>query len=180
MSESLPEFRYHPDPVATGSIVESEESCRCCGNQRGFIYTGPVYALGQGDRELCPWCISDGSAAAMFDASFTDVALGFQDGVTVEVIEQVAKRTPGFIGWQQAHWLFHCNDAAAFLGLAGYAELPVHEDAIESIRQECRDVGLPGDKIDDYVENLHVDGDATAYLFKCLHCGRHLAYSDLS
>ena len=27
MSEPLPRFVYHPDPIATGSIVESDEVC---------------------------------------------------------------------------------------------------------------------------------------------------------
>jgi uncharacterized protein len=41
----LPVFRYHPDPIASGSIVASGAQCACCGARRGFIYTGPVYYL---------------------------------------------------------------------------------------------------------------------------------------
>jgi uncharacterized protein CbrC (UPF0167 family) len=33
-----------------------------------------------------------------------------------EVLEQIARRTPGFSGWQQEHWLYHCGDGAAFEG----------------------------------------------------------------
>jgi uncharacterized protein CbrC (UPF0167 family) len=32
----------------------------------------------------------------------------------------------------------------------------------------------------DYVRSLRADGDATGYLFRCLHCGTHLAYTDMS
>ena len=27
----LPAFKYHPDPVATGSVLRSEAECCCCG-----------------------------------------------------------------------------------------------------------------------------------------------------
>lgn len=38
---TLPKFKYHPDPVATGHLVESDTACACCGQVRGYIYTGP-------------------------------------------------------------------------------------------------------------------------------------------
>ena len=44
MSDSLPTFRYHEDPLATGSIVSSPNACRRCGRQRGYIYVGPINA----------------------------------------------------------------------------------------------------------------------------------------
>ncbi|MBQ0974293.1 CbrC family protein [Streptomyces sp. RK31] len=31
MSDGLPSFRHHPDPVATGSIRASTDRCVCCG-----------------------------------------------------------------------------------------------------------------------------------------------------
>src|SRR5580698_1256897 len=43
MSEKLPSFRYHPDPLATGAVKPSDVVCSCCQRNRGFIYTGPVY-----------------------------------------------------------------------------------------------------------------------------------------
>ena len=43
MSEPLPVFRYHPDPVRTGSIAASVKECRCCGRSRGYIYTLAPY-----------------------------------------------------------------------------------------------------------------------------------------
>lgn len=35
-------------------------------------------------------------------------------------------------------------------------------------------------QVEDYLQRLHADGDATAYPFECLHCGDYLAYSDRS
>jgi uncharacterized protein CbrC (UPF0167 family) len=165
----IPEFPYHPDPRATGFVRLSDARCLACGERRGFVYTGPVYASEELDGSLCPWCIADGSAADKYDAEFTDVGWGVPAGVPADVVEQVATRTPGFSAWQQEHWLYHCGDACAFLGLVGWTELELHPDAVESLRQE-HDRG--------YLRTLDADGEATAYLFRCRHCDRHLAYAD--
>ena len=61
--------------------------------------------------------IADGTAAERFDAEFTDVGTHVPDDVPREVLEQIARRTPGFSGWQQEHWLYHCGDGAAFEGV---------------------------------------------------------------
>jgi uncharacterized protein len=118
--DSLPTFRYHPDPIATGSIVESEYDCVCCGQRRGYIYTGPVYAIEEHVEDICPWCIASGDAHAKLDADFTDtVAIGggAWDEVPAAVIEEIAFRTPGFAGWQQERWWTHCGDGAEFIGV---------------------------------------------------------------
>jgi uncharacterized protein CbrC (UPF0167 family) len=164
MPEPLPTFRYHPDPVATGSVEASDGRCPRCEQARGFAYVGPVHA-DEDVEGLCPWCIADGSAAERFDAEFTEV-----DGeVPDEVLVELTQRTPGFTGWQEERWLVHCDEGAAYLGRIGYDELAAHPDALAMVRDE---VG------DDHTEALHPDGDATGYLFRCLHCGAHLAYAD--
>lgn len=105
---ALPTFKYHPDPEATGHIIKSDTKCVCCGEDRGFIYTGPVYALEEYGQQICPWCIADGSAHEKLDASFTDeVGIGgggMWDEVSKEIIEELSHRTPGFYGWQQEQW----------------------------------------------------------------------------
>ena len=30
MAEPLPTFRYHPDPIGTGSIAPTDEECEAC------------------------------------------------------------------------------------------------------------------------------------------------------
>jgi uncharacterized protein CbrC (UPF0167 family) len=170
----LPGFPYHPNPLATGSVEAFETQCASCGQRRGFIYRGPVYSVEEVVDRLCPWCIADGSAAEKFEAEFTDVGWGVPPDVPPPVVQEVATRTPGFSGWQQEHWLYHCGDAAAFLGRAGWVELQRYPEAIESLRQE---VG-PSEELERYLTALDADGDATAYLFQCRHCQRHLAYSD--
>jgi uncharacterized protein CbrC (UPF0167 family) len=81
-------------------------------------------------------------------------------------------------GWQQEHWLYHCGDAAAFLGRVGWAELQSHPDAVESLRQEHGADARPAEEVDEHLTALEKEGEATAYLFRCRHCGRQLAYSD--
>ena len=92
----LPTFKYHPDPLATGSVAESDTECVCCGQVRGYIYTGPVYAIEEYYNCICPWCIADGSAYEKLDAMFTDDAgiggYGEWDEVAEEVIEAVTQR----------------------------------------------------------------------------------------
>ncbi len=170
--EPLPTFRYHPDPVSTGSVRVSGAVCLACGRSRGYIYVGPVYAVDEFDSALCPWCIADGSAARIFDAAFTDVGSGVPAGVAPTVLDEVEHRTPGFQGWQQEHWLYHCDDAAAFVGRAGHAELLRAPGALDDL------LARQGPSSALEVEALDADGDRTAYLFRCVVCGAHLAYAD--
>ncbi|WP_330305041.1 MULTISPECIES: CbrC family protein [unclassified Streptomyces] len=163
----LPYFPYHPDPLATGSLVPSRTRCACCGQPRGYVYAGPVYAVAGLSHALCPWCLADGSAAARYEAQFTEV-----DGrVPADVVRTVEQRTPGFGGWQQERWLTHCEDAAVFLGRAGIRELTPHPDALEA---------LAADFGEEFLSVLDADGQPTAYLFRCRHCARHLAYADFT
>ncbi len=45
---SLPTFKYHPDPLATGSVIESNVECVCCGQARGLH----LYRPGLRDRRV--------------------------------------------------------------------------------------------------------------------------------
>ncbi len=178
---TLPTFKYHPDPLATGSIVPSETECVCCGQARGYIYTGPVYAVEDYDQSICPWCIADGSAHDKLDASFTDeVGIGgggMWDEVPDAVVEEVAHRTPGFSGWQQEQWWTHCGDAGQFLGRAGRKELTAFgPQAIAAIQEEA---GLSaGPEWDGFLAALDKDSSPTAYIFRCRKCGQLGGYQD--
>ncbi len=168
----FPSFKYHPDPVATGNVEPSDHPCICCGQARGYIYVGPVFAFEDYQDRICPWCIADGSANAKLDANFTDEAgiggYGDWDDVPADVIAAVAYRTPGFNGWQQEQWWTHCGDAAAFLGRKGSEELEtLGADAVEAIKQST---GLEGSDWDNFYRALHKDGSPTAYIFRCTHC----------
>ena len=172
----LPAFRYHPDPIATGSVEASDAVCECCDRVRGFVYTGPVYSVEEVGH-LCPWCIASGEAHERFDAAFTDAT--DLDGVPDSVRAEVEERTPGFSGWQQERWLGHHGDACAFLGPAGYPEVEAYgsPDLRASL---SRDLGWPEDEFAEYYAGLEREGQPTAYVFRCLHCGTLLGYSDFT
>ena len=137
----LPVFTYHPDPVATGSVVRREVNCASCGLRRGYTYVGPVYAIDELGDSLCPWCVADGSAAERFDAEYNDVPWTVPGEVSEEVTDIILHRTLGFSGWQQGSWMDHCGDAAVFLGPAGYAELSGLPDVLEMIGLDFRASG---------------------------------------
>ena len=176
MVEPMPVFRYHPNPIATGSVVASSAACLACGQTRGFIYVGPVHAVEEVGEGLCPWCISDGTAASKFSAEFTDAAIDAPAGLPASVLDELCRRTPGYDSWQQDQWLYHCGDGCAFLGAVGRADLEAYPDALEMLRGD-----LPGweeGDVEAYIDGLSATGSPTAYLFSCMHCGQHLAYSD--
>jgi len=181
-SEALPTFKYHPDPIATGSVAVSDNECVCCQQARGYIYTGPVYSEDEHADDICPWCIADNSAHANLGAEFIDPVgvggYGEWEEVSAPIYEEVASRTPGFSGCQQEKWFTCCADAAAFLGRAGYKELlAMGAGAIEAIRVESQ---LEGAEWEEYLKGLKKDGEPTAYLFRCLHCHKIGGYSDFS
>jgi len=177
----LPAFKYHPEPLKTGSISASDAECACCGERRGYVYNGPVYAKGELDSQLCPWCIGDGAAHEKFEADFTDTSgigsYGAWTSVAPDIIREVAQRTPGFSGWQQERWWTHCGDAAEFLGQAGAREVIDAGPAL--IKRLREDLGWPrGGAFDAYIGSLRKEDGPTAYLFRCRHCGQFGGYSD--
>ena len=180
MPDPLPEVRYHPDPLATGAIEASHAICIACGRARGYIYTGPVYAERELDKRVCPWCIADGTAHQQLGAEFIDVegigGYGTWQPVPVGVVRELVERTPCFSGWQQERWFTCCGDAAAFIGRAGKTELlAAGETALEIVRAEA---GYEGSEWEEYLDVLDANGSPTAYLFRCLHCGKNGGYSD--
>jgi uncharacterized protein CbrC (UPF0167 family) len=175
----LPVFRYHLDPIASGSIAASDAKCACCGETRGFAYSGPAYCEAELDEALCPWCIADGSAHARFDASFCDPA-GFPDAIPPETVEEIAYRTPGFSSWQQERWLTCCGDADAFLGPIGYTELLERYPLLEGslMMHIVHELGISGATATRFLRALHRENGPTAYVFACRHCDAQMAYID--
>ena len=96
------------------------------------------------------------------------------------VLEEISRRTPGFSGWQQERWLYHCADAAAFLGVVGWSDVENLPDAVSSLIADLADLGVEAADADEQVRSLSRGGDLSGYLFRCLHCGTHVAYSDAS
>ena len=181
--DTLPTFRFHPDPLGTGSVQPSDEECTVCGQVRGHIYVGPVYAEDEYEECICPWCIADGSAHKRLEAMFHDpdsiggVGGRDWDRVPPASVDEIALRTPGFSGWQQERWWSHCGDAACFIGRAGHAELQrAGPTAIAAIREDAG--RMSDEEWDWFFRALHKDMGPTAYLFRCLKCSAIGGYQD--
>jgi uncharacterized protein len=164
---ALPVFKYHPDPLATGSVIESNAVCRCCGQNRGYIYTSSVYASEDLDNEICPWCIGDGRAAENFGATFVDDRPLREAGIEEAIILEVTTKTPGYDTWQGDVWLSHCNDACAFLGDAP------KEDVVKIANEHIQVNGgewIDAEMMKEIAKGYRPKGSPAFYKFKCLHC----------
>jgi uncharacterized protein CbrC (UPF0167 family) len=177
---SLPLFKYHPDPIASGSIVVSDGQCRACGRHRGYVYIGAVYSTHDLDNALCPWCIFDGTAHRLFEAEFIDAKAigdyGRWDAVPDSVIEAVCFHTPSFNSWQEERWYTHCGDAAEFVAPVGAPEMRNLDPSLyKAIAEES---GFVREELAEYMAMLDKDAGPTAYAFRCRICGAWGGYSD--
>lgn len=169
----LPKFKYHPDPVATGAVVKSDEECARCRQVRGYLYDGAPYAIADG-LKICPWCIADGSAAKEFNATFVQ---SIEQDLAKDIQAEVMERTPGYISWQGEFWLCHCNDACEFHGdftRAGLAALKLEDE------QRFLD---DNDWVEDWPRikaEYQPASHLALYKFVCRHCGAVRIGADLS
>jgi uncharacterized protein CbrC (UPF0167 family) len=179
ISDPLPAFRYHPDPLDTGSIRPFDARCVVCKRRRGFIYTGPVYTEDDAANAICPWCIADGSAHRTLGATFVHNQ-AFPAETPDEVIDTIVERTPGYSAWQAEEWPSCCGDAAAFIGPLGIAEIRAKYRHLESflMSQIVHGLGISGGAATRFLESLRRDASPTAYLFKCLHCDEPQVHVD--
>jgi uncharacterized protein CbrC (UPF0167 family) len=116
----------------------------------------------------------------MLEADFTDVGSGSPGQVPMEVVDEISHRTPGFSGWQQEHWLYHCDDAASFMGRVGYDDLTALPGAMQMLWHENDGSGWSPGQTDAYIRQLERDGEVTGYWFRCVVCQSDLAYSDMA
>lgn len=165
----LPKFKYHPDPLSTGSITASDTVCDCCGVARGFEYTASFYSPRRSKPHLCPWCISSGEAAQKFDGDFSDPFPLEEDGILEKIIDEVSKRTPGYNSWQQEVWESHCEDACEFHGDATPDELASLNG--DELSDHLDRIGLNPEQWQALVSAHRGGGNPAVYKFVCRHCG---------
>lgn len=181
MKMELPFFEYHPNPILTGSIIRSNNRCKCCGRNNGYIYIGPIYTTAEDlEQAICPWCIKNGNAHEKFDVEFVDPdavgGYGEWEVVKHNIIEEVCFKTPGFCGWQQEQWWTHCGDAAEFLGACGYDTILDYGMDLEiELKREAQ---LDNADWEKYFKSLDKEKGPTAYLFRCRKCKKIGGYSD--
>ena len=170
-TKALPAFRYHPNPLDTGSIIASDATCVVCTQRRGFIYSGPVYGGDNVEDTICPWCIADGSAHDTLGVTFA-TSDAFPAETPTEVVRVIAERTPGYSAWQAEEWPSCCGDAAAFIGPLDITEIRANHQRLEGflMSQIVHGLGMSGPAATQFLESLRRDTTPTAYLFTCLHC----------
>ena len=176
---SFPSFRFHPDPVASGSVIASDKKCRCCGRARDWIYIGPVYAEKALNEALCPWCISDGSAHGKYGATFVDTE-AFTPNATAETVDEITQRTPGFASFQQEIWPECCGEPGVFITPAGIAEIREKYRSMEGelMTHIVHELKISGGAAHRFLESVHRDQSPSAYVFQCRKCERHFGYLD--
>ena len=170
--KDLPFFKYHPDPLETGSFEEGEEKiCPCCGNKSKVYYSSFPYCS-ENVEYICPTCISNGEAARKFDAEFVQNAEWHGEN-DEEKDDELFHRTPGYMSWQGEYWLSCCDDYCAYMGTVGTRELKAMDIADEVIEEYVQRGAF-----EDIGEYLVKDGPMCGYLFKCLHCGKYHLWVD--
>jgi uncharacterized protein len=172
----LPKFKYNQNPLELEVFKEEKTVCPVCNKNRDYTYVGPFYSVEEIEG-ICPWCISDGSAAKKFEGEFQDVE-SCEDVEKEEFIDELIYRTPGYSGWQQEYWLSHCGDFCAIKSYVGWDDIKHLENElsndIERITNEFQIT------IDIFKQSLINGGDHQGYLFQCVKCGKHRLHSDLS
>ena len=140
-ASSLPRFRYHPNPMETGSVIASDARCVVCGEARGFVYA---------------------------------------DGTPEAAISEISERTPGYSAWQSEVWPSCCDDATAFVGPVGIAELRERYRELEGfvLSHIIYELAISGGAATRMLQSLRRDASPTAYLFTCLHCGQPRVHVD--
>ena len=139
--KDLPRFKYHPDPLSTGSFEEGEEKiCPCCGNKSKVYYSSFPYCT-EDVEYICPTCISNGEAAKKFDAIFVNNAEWHGEN-DKEKDDELFRRTPGYLSWQGEHWLSCCDDYCAYMGTVGTRELKAMDIADEVLEEYAQRVNL--------------------------------------
>jgi uncharacterized protein CbrC (UPF0167 family) len=176
LSNKLPAFKYHPDPIKTKAFeTDKTVICDCCEKETNIYYSLPCYSCTDIDF-LCPECIKDGKANKKFDCEFQD--RDNCDSVRdEEKLNELCYRTPGFCASQDPYWLAHCDDYCAFVDYVDWSDIKrmnIEAEIKEDIAANSGLLGYSLAEIKEYLENKTLQG----YLFRCLVCGKSRLYVD--
>lgn len=178
--EALPQFKYYDEKALKDVLEYTGDSCDCCKKARGVLYNIELNVEIRGEEEvlqICPWCIAGGQFAKKFKSNVNNSDLEPMSAqVSKDALDELRKKTPAFLGWQQERWLTHCNQLTTFLGIVGWEE-------IQSFYQDIDIVDPIPDSYANpvaFLQNLHKQGDTHGYLFKCTHCQALMMYWDAS
>lgn len=177
----LPHFPLFPNAAKEGIYEESDLECDFCKQRRGVRYiagfSGAPPGLCSEEMVVCPWCIADGTAGAT-GIGFNDATIyGLSSSqMTAEDKELVEQRTPGFVTWQENHWLMCCGRACVYLGEADTGDLQGRWAAAVPSMFEGDD--QPQEAKDEIVRQVARGQGPCAYVFECQICHSLKAYWD--
>lgn len=179
----LPQFKYHPDPLKTGSVVESEEICECCNKPRGYVYSGSMYTRNR-PNSICPWCISNGDAHRMFQIEFASLMPAVIDPkkpveiqCSSEAFDELLHKTPGFSSYQEIEWPNHCEDFCEYHGIAKVADL--RRISAEEKNRIFETSWIDDSELNDCLESKDTEELHHFIKFVCRSCGEVLLQVDL-
>ena len=168
-------FKYHPNvweqEVFSKSASGSMETCQCCGKETEYFLEN-MYTAENIDC-ICPECVASGKAADKFKGQFIECA-EVNKVDDHQKIDELLKRTPGYLCWQGEYWLACCNDFCAYIGDVGTKELEQMGIADE-VFEEYENRELCYKDIRGYLAKA---GSIAGYLFRCLHCGKYHLWVD--
>lgn len=165
-------FKYHPDPLKTEAFkTDKAVTCGCCGLATGVYYDKWFYSSNLGseyDVNFCPECISSGKACERFGGEF-QCSDNVDDVSDPEKLDELLHRTPGSSDYQ-GYWVAHCGDYCMYDGSIDGSKL---EDCefFDEIRETYRE-DITALDFDDFVHDAKYN---VIHLYKCLHCGKHIA-----
>ncbi|WP_199438483.1 CbrC family protein [Vibrio owensii] len=173
----FPVFKYHPDPIKTGSVVPTDESCDCCGLSMGYKGITELRA-GEAVKSVCPWCIADGSAVTRFGGYFAGISPKSIDVVAADVVDEVCLRTPGFLSWRDDVWVACCGDVCEFHGDAERASLQeLSGDALgRFLKVQC----MGSEQWQGFLSVYQKGSYPAVYEFKCRVCKERLYSMDFA
>lgn len=169
-------FKYHPNVWKQNVFSHKKDNkrsiCQCCENETEYFIEN-MYSI-EDVNCICPDCVANGKAAEKFDGDF------IQDAECEKVsdkkkINELFKRTPGYISYQGEHWLACCDDFCAYIGEVGIKDLKEMGIA-ETLISEYEE-NNPDDYYEDCMEYLG-NGIMQGYLFRCLHCNKYHLWVD--
>ena len=167
-------FKYHPN-VWEQNVFSCKNNgqkaiCQCCGKETEYFLES-MYTEEDIDC-ICPQCVANGQASQKFKGEFIqDAEIDKVDDQ--EKIDELFKRTPGYLSWQGEYWLACCKDFCAYVGEVGTKELEEMEIADE-VFTEYED----RNEYENVREYLVKQGSMSGYLFRCLHCGKYHLWVD--
>lgn len=174
--KALPSFKYHPDPIATGAVIVQDATCICCRLLVDHVYTASAYTVNEIRGKICPWCISDGSAANRLSVEFLPPYAVQMCNVPDTVVDEVVRRTPGYHSWQEEAWIGHCNDACAYLGCATPDQCS--NATPEAVDRFAESLGIGSEEARDTLMKYNQYQEISIHRFLCLHCGTTLFHGE--